>query len=75
MKLNFYTDNYDVTANQSGTTNKSITVNYNCSTNCNKTVTINQGDQIFPVVGYYCLIGCTFGTAMDTASNIKAQDF
>ena len=44
MKLNFYTDDYNVDATQSGATNKSITVNYNCSTNCNKTVTINQGD-------------------------------
>ena len=44
MRLNFYTDDYDVTASQSGATNKSITVNYNCSSNCNKTLTINQGD-------------------------------
>lgn len=44
MRLNFYTDDYDVTANQSGTTNKSITVSYNCVTNCNKTVTIAQSD-------------------------------
>jgi hypothetical protein len=44
MRLNFYTDDYDVTANQSGTTNKSITVSYNCVTNCTKTVTIDQSD-------------------------------
>ena len=44
MRLNFYTDDYDVTASQSGTTNKSITVSYNCVTNCNKTVTISQSD-------------------------------
>ena len=44
MRLNFYTDDYNVTASQSGSTNKSITVNYNCNTNCNKTVTIDQGD-------------------------------
>ncbi len=44
MKLNFYTDDYDVTASQSGTTNKSITVNYNCVNNCNKTLTIDQSD-------------------------------
>ena len=47
MRLNFYTDDYDVTASQSGTTNKSITVSYNCVTNCNKTVTISQSDQIY----------------------------
>lgn len=44
IKLNFYTDDYDVTASQSGASNKSITVNYNCVTNCNKTVTISQSD-------------------------------
>ena len=44
MTLNFYTDDYDVTATQSGATNKSITVNYNCTTGCNKTLTINQSD-------------------------------
>ena len=44
MRLNFYTDDYDVTASQSGATNKSITVNYNCTTNCNKTLTIDQSD-------------------------------
>ena len=44
MRLNFYTDDYDVTASQSGVTNKSITVNYNCTTNCNKTVSIDQSD-------------------------------
>jgi hypothetical protein len=44
MRLNFYTDDYDVTASQSGTTNKSITVSYNCVTNCTKTVTIDQSD-------------------------------
>ena len=44
MRLNFYTDDYNVTASQSGTTNKSITVTYNCVTNCNKTVVISQTD-------------------------------
>ena len=44
MRLNFYTDDYDVTASQSGVTNKSITVSYNCVTNCNKTATIAQSD-------------------------------
>jgi len=44
MRLNFYTDDYNVTASQSGTTNKSITATYNCVTSCNKTVTITQGD-------------------------------
>ena len=44
MRLNFYTDDYDVTASQSGATNKSITVNYNCTSDCNKTLTINQSD-------------------------------
>ena len=42
MRLNFYTDDYNVTASQSGATNKSITATYNCVTNCNKTITINQ---------------------------------
>jgi len=42
MRLNFYTDDYNVTATQSGATNKSITATYNCSNNCNKTITINQ---------------------------------
>jgi len=44
MRLNFYTDDYNVNATQSGTTNKSITATYNCSNNCNKTITINQND-------------------------------
>ena len=44
MRLNFYTDDYNVNATQSGTINKSITATYNCSTNCNKTITINQND-------------------------------
>ena len=45
MQLNFYTDDYNVTASQSGATNKSITATYNCVTNCTKTVVINQFDQ------------------------------
>ena len=44
MRLNFYTDDYNVTASQSGTTNKSITATYNCVTSCNKTVVISQTD-------------------------------
>ena len=44
MRLNFYTDDYNVNATQSGTTNKSITATYNCNNNCNKTITINQSD-------------------------------
>ena len=44
MLLNFYTDDYDVTASQSGVTNKSITATYNCITSCNKTVVISQTD-------------------------------
>jgi hypothetical protein len=44
MRLNFYTDDYDVTASQSGISNKSITATYNCVTSCNKTVVISQTD-------------------------------
>ena len=44
MRLNFYTDDYDVTASQSCASNKSITATYNCVTNCNKTIVISQTD-------------------------------
>jgi hypothetical protein len=44
MTLNFYTDDYNVDATQSGSTPKSITATYNCSINCTKTITINQSD-------------------------------
>ncbi len=44
MRLNFYTDDYAVTASQSGVTDKNITVTYDCTVNCNKTITIDQSD-------------------------------
>ena len=40
--IKFYTDDYDVTVVQKGTTNKSYSATFNCSSNCNKTITIMQ---------------------------------
>ena len=40
--MKFYTDDYDVTVVQKGTTNKSYSATFNCSSNCNKTITIMQ---------------------------------
>ena len=44
MTLNFYTDDYNVDATQSGSTAKTITATYNCVSDCNKTITISQTD-------------------------------
>ena len=38
----YYTDDYDVTVVQKGTTNKSYSATFNCSSNCTKTITITQ---------------------------------
>ena len=40
--IKFYTDDYDVTVVQKGTTNKSYSATFNCSSNCDKTITIMQ---------------------------------
>ena len=40
--IKFYTDDYDVTVVQKGTTNKSYSATFNCSSNCTKTITITQ---------------------------------
>jgi len=40
--MKFYTDDYDVTVVQKGTTNKSYSATFNCSSNCTKTITITQ---------------------------------
>ena len=40
--IKFYTDAYDVTVVQKGTTNKSYSATFNCSSNCDKTITITQ---------------------------------
>ena len=40
--LKFYTDDYDVTVVQKGTTNKAYTATFNCTSNCNKTISIIQ---------------------------------
>ena len=40
--MKFYTDDYDVTVVQKGTTNKSYTATFNCTSNCNKTISIMQ---------------------------------
>ena len=40
--IKFYTDDYDVTVVQKGTTNKSYSATFNCSSNCTKTISIMQ---------------------------------
>ena len=40
--MKFYTDDYDVTVVQKGTTNKSYSATFNCSSNCDKTISITQ---------------------------------
>ena len=40
--MKFYTDDYDVTVVQKGTTNKSYSATFNCTSNCNKTISITQ---------------------------------
>ena len=44
MRLNFYTDDYDVTVVHKGATNKSYVATFNCNTNCTKTISITQSD-------------------------------
>ena len=40
--MKFYTDDYDVTVVQKGTTNKSYSATFNCYSNCTKTISIMQ---------------------------------
>jgi len=40
--IKFYTDDYDVTVVQKGSSNKSYSATFNCTSNCNKTISITQ---------------------------------
>ena len=40
--IKFYTDDYDVTVVQKGTTNKAYSATFNCVSNCDKTISITQ---------------------------------
>jgi len=40
--IKFYTDDYDVTVVQKGSSNKSYSATFNCTSNCDKTISITQ---------------------------------
>tara|TARA_R110002020_G_scaffold253923_5_gene467548 strand:+ start:2081 stop:2884 length:804 start_codon:yes stop_codon:yes gene_type:complete len=42
--IKFYTDDYDVTVVQKGSSNKSYSATFNCTSNCDKVITITQQD-------------------------------
>ena len=44
--IKFYTDDYDVTVVQKGTTNKSYSATFNCSSNCNVETEMSNKWQI-----------------------------